>query len=202
MAIPFDIDRLESSGGPVPIVEDVFRSPNPAATTATANYGFSREGMLAYVPALPDSGAQRTLVWVDRQGREAPIAAEPRPYGSLQLSPDGRQVVMDVRDPENSDIWIYDLGRETLRRFTFDAAVDQWPRWTPDGERIIFSSDRDGAWGLFAKMADGTGQVERLTTSAGGGHSGGLQLRARRDARVCRAAGGNQQRHRYRLDGR
>jgi len=66
---------------------------------------------------------------------------------------------------DNQDIWIYDLARGTSSRLTFDPASDQAPLWTPDGERVVFSSSREGG-GLFWKAADGTGQVERLTTSA------------------------------------
>ena len=37
--------------------------------------------------------------------------------------------------------------------------------WTPDGRRLIFSSERAGARNLFWQAADGTGAVERLTES-------------------------------------
>src|SRR5262245_9805706 len=53
-----------------------------------------------------------------------------------------------------------------LRRLTFDPSPDQFPVWTPDGQRIVFASLRTGAFNLFAQAADGTGTVERLTTSA------------------------------------
>ena len=166
MAMAFDIDRLETSGGPVPIVEDVFRSPNPILTTATANYGFSRGGMLTYVPETFAPDPQRTLVWVNRQGQEEPIAADPRPYFEVQLSPDARNVVVDVRESDDSDLWIYDLVRDTSTRLTFDPARDIWPLWTPGGERVVFSSTRGGENpNLYWKAANGIGPVERLTTS-------------------------------------
>ncbi|MFQ5924347.1 MAG: hypothetical protein ACE5M4_16045, partial [Anaerolineales bacterium] len=69
-------------------------------------------------------------------------------------------------DSGNTDLWIYELGREKLTRLTFDPAADWFPLWTPDGLRVVFGSSRDGGEGnLFWKAADGTGQVERLTTS-------------------------------------
>ena len=123
--------------------------------------------MLVYVPS-PRQIDLRTLVWVNREGKETPVAAEPRPYGPMHLSPDGRQVAIQVDAPGNPDIWIYDLMRGLRTRFTFDLSFDSWPIWTPDGKRVVFGSGRGGgALNLFSKAADGTGPVERLnlTTS-------------------------------------
>jgi serine/threonine-protein kinase len=104
------------------------------------------------------------MVWVDRQGREEPMAMPPpRAYGIPRISPDGTQVAVDIRDGEN-DIWIWDLARQTLRRLTIDPSLDQYPVWTPDGRRVVFASNRAGIPNLFWQPADGTGTVERLTT--------------------------------------
>jgi len=76
-------------------------------------------------------------------------------------------VALDVRDQEN-DIWIWDLMRHTLTRLTFDPGLDRAPVWTPDGRRVIFSSQQGGVAGggnLFWRLADGTGTAERLTTN-------------------------------------
>ena len=72
---------------------------------------------------------------------------------------------MDVADGDNADIWVWDLERETPIQLTFDAGIDQYPLWTPDSARVVFSSQRDGG-GLFWKAAEGTGQVERLLENA------------------------------------
>ena len=71
------------------------------------------------------------------------------------------------------DVWIWDLLRETLTRLTFDPGADQYPVWTPDGTRVVFSSTADGASNLYWKAADGTGTADRLTESANAqrGHS-------------------------------
>ena len=73
-------------------------------------------------------------------------------------------MALDVRDQER-DIWIWDLARETLTRFTFDPRLDSHPVWTPDGQRVLFRSARHGPFNLFWQAADGTGAVERLTES-------------------------------------
>jgi serine/threonine-protein kinase len=85
-------------------------------------------------------------------------------YFYPRLSPDGRRVAVYAADQE-SDVWLWDLGRTMLTRVTFDPGQDLYPVWTPDGHRLIFSSDRAGARNLFWQAADGTGAVERLSES-------------------------------------
>ena len=111
-------------------------------------------------------GTQRSLVWVDREGREEAIGAETRNYRALRLSPDGeRAAVVTLDGDRNEDVLIYDLARDIPTRFTFDAASDSFPVWSPDGERVVFASTRDGVRNLFSKAADGTGEADRLVTS-------------------------------------
>jgi serine/threonine-protein kinase len=73
------------------------------------------------------------------------------------LSPDGTKVAVRVL-ADNSDVWIYDLVRDTRTRLTFDPAAEVWPVWTPDGQRVAFG----GLQGMSWKSADGTGEVEPL----------------------------------------
>jgi serine/threonine-protein kinase len=109
-------------------------------------------------------GAPRTLVWVDRQGRETPIPAPPRAYVFPRLSPDGTRIAVFAQDQE-ADIWLWDLGRTRLTQATFEPGFDSFPVWTPDARRLIFTSDRAGYRNLFWQAADGTGSVERLSES-------------------------------------
>jgi eukaryotic-like serine/threonine-protein kinase len=162
MAVRFDVASLIVTGGPVPLVEDVAMSPD----AVMAYFAVSNEGALVYVPRDAVAAAQyRTLVWVDRQGREASIKAPPRAYNHPRLSPDGTRVALDIRDQEH-DIWIWDLAREMLTRLTVGPAWDLDPVWTPDGRSVIFSSGGPSAFGvrnLFRRAADGTGTVDQLT---------------------------------------
>ncbi len=157
-AVGFDVDRLEVTSDPIPVLDDVITKPSGAA-----EFGISRDGSLVYI-AGAETGLDRRLVWVDRDGREGVLAAEPRGYAYPRISPDGSQVALDVRDQED-DIWIWDFTRETLRRLTFDPSSDWYPVWTPDGRHVAFASAREGTQNLFRKAADGTGTVERLTES-------------------------------------
>jgi serine/threonine-protein kinase len=161
-AVRFDPVRLEVLGDPVTVVEHVMVKPSGAA-----NYAVSGPGTLVYMtPGASVQNTPRSLVWVDRQGREEPIKAPRRAYSVPRVSPDGKRLAVTVNDQESADIWIWDFARETMRRLTFDPGGDGMPVWTPDGTRIIFMSNRAGMPNLYAQAADGTATVDRLTTSA------------------------------------
>ena len=159
-AVAFDVDRLETSGTPVPVVPEVVTTDAGGVDAVVA-----ADGTLAYVSGgVGLRGLQRTLVWVNRQGQETAIAAPPRSYVYPRIAPDGASVVLWSQDQE-SDIWRWDVARTTLTRLTFDGAIDSHPAWTPDGRRLVFSSERTGTRNLYWQAADGTGAVERLTDS-------------------------------------
>jgi Tol biopolymer transport system component len=165
LAVAFDVTTLAVTGGAVPLVEDV------AQLNVTAHFAISSEGALVYVPGNAVAGGppKRTLVWVDRQGREDPIKAPPRAYFYPRLSPDGTRVALDLRDQEQ-DIWIWDLARETLTRLTLGPTFEQYGVWTHDGRAVIFSSSQFGGpsapRSLFRQASDGTGTIEQLTQGA------------------------------------
>jgi serine/threonine-protein kinase len=162
-AVRFDLNRLEVFGDPVPVLDHLADAVNGAAT-----FSISQHGTLAYVPGgvltTGQFGTPRTLLWVDRQGREESINMPPRTYTYPRLSPDGKRVALDIRD-QNNDIWIGDFARQTLTRLTFDPGTDYYPIWTPDGRRIVFYSTRASGGNIYWQTADGTGAAERLTTS-------------------------------------
>ena len=161
-AIPFDPDSLELKGGPIPMVEGVFRAGG------APQYAISDSGTLVYIPgATIGAGikAGRTLVWVDRNGKEEPLSAAPNAYSFPGISPDGTKVALTIGGQPNTNIWIWDLIRKTLTRLTFDESIDLNPLWTPDGKKIVYSSFRQEESGLYWKTADGTGETELLASS-------------------------------------
>jgi eukaryotic-like serine/threonine-protein kinase len=159
-AVPFDLASLKTRGTPVPVVPEVVTTRLGGMDAVVAG-----NGTLAYVSGGSMMDAPRTLVWVDRQGRETPIPAPPRAYVFPRLSPDGTRVAMYAADQE-LDLWIWDLARATLTRLTFEPGQDSTPVWTPDGQRLLFGSGRVGALNLYVQAADGTGSATRLTESA------------------------------------
>jgi serine/threonine-protein kinase len=160
-AVAFDLTRLETIGTGIPVV-----SPVVTMTNGTAEFDIARDGTLVYAAGGAAGAPARMLVWVDREGHEEPIAAaDARPYLYPRLSPDGGRIAVEIRDQEN-DVWVWNLGRQTLTRITSDPGVDQAPVWTPDGLRLVFTSSQGGGVGsLFWQAADGTGTAERLTDS-------------------------------------
>jgi serine/threonine-protein kinase len=156
-AVAFDPTRLTIVGQSTPVVTQVRITPVGAADAALA-----RDGTLVYVVGGAEIGFTRTLVWVDRRGRETPIAAPQHLYATPRISPDGTRVAMMAVD---GGLWVWDLGHATLTRVTIGGTADLTPVWTLDGRRLVFASDRRGAFNLFSQAADGTGAVERLTDS-------------------------------------
>jgi len=162
-AVRFDLDRLAIVGEPVPVVERVLTT-----STGALNFAVSSRGTLVYVPAgaVNVSSPRRSMVWVNRQGREETIPLPPRAYADPRISPDGTRIAVGIRDQRN-DIWIAELTRQTLTRLTFDPAMDQDPVWTPDGLHIVWSSQRGvGVPNLFMQAADGTGTATQLTANS------------------------------------
>ena len=159
LAVPFDLSRLEVTGNPIPVAEGVSLSPE-----GVAQFGISNTGSLVYVPGGLQ-GAGRKLVWLDRKGVEQPLSAPPRAYQTPRLSPDGLRLAVVIQGA-NDDIWIYDIPRQTFTRLTFEGR-NLNPLWTPDGKRIIFRASPVGGerLNLFWKLADGSGEAERLTVS-------------------------------------
>ena len=104
-AVAFDLGRLEVQSDPVPVLQGVVTKLSGAASFSVAD-----NGSLVYLAQGSQGSVGRTLVWVDRQGREEPIKAPARAYMRPRPSPDGTRVALDVGDQEQ-DIWIWDLAR-------------------------------------------------------------------------------------------
>ena len=158
-AVPFDLDTLEVMGGPVAMVEGVRAGP--------PQYVVSDSGSLVFVPGGVDS-SERTLALVDRDGEVERLNVPPKEYLSPRLSPDRKNLVVQSEEDSGDVIWVYDLTGDTaIQQRTFEGN-NQRPALTPDGQRITFSSDRDGTMSLYWMPADGSGVAERLTTAEEG----------------------------------
>jgi serine/threonine-protein kinase len=158
-AVGFDLARLAIIGAPVPVVDHV-----ASTILGSVDAVVAMDGTLAYLPGAL-AGGLRTLTWVDRQGRETPTGAPPRGYVYPRLSPDGSVAAIELNDVD-TDVWLWQVARAAmLTRVTFEPSFDGYPVWTPDGRRLIFSSDRAGNRNIFRQPADRSGAVEQLTES-------------------------------------
>ena len=169
LAVAFDLDRLEVSGGPVPLVQGVQRSQVPALGSDTANYGVSDAGTLIYVPGSSSVAWAGRVAWVTPGGDQEVIDLPAGEYAHPRVSPDGRWLAVERQDNGGTDIWLYETsGATALRRLT-EGGNNRYPVWSRDGEHVAFQSSREGDAGIFWQLTDGTGSVERLTAPEGEG---------------------------------
>jgi eukaryotic-like serine/threonine-protein kinase len=157
MAQPFDAKRLTTTGEAVPVAEQIAEGEGSWHGVFTV----STNGTLVVQTAVP---ASQALAWLDRTGKRIATVGEPGGVLWPSLSPDGKRATAVVSDraAHNTDLWVYDLARNLRTRLTFDPAVVQGGIWSPDGTRIIFSSNRGGHFDLYRKSADGSGAEELL----------------------------------------
>ena len=162
-AVPFDETSGNVSGEESPLFDGLEHNSGPGAAT----YDFSDNGLLVYLiggdTVLGNRGPLYP-VWVDRDGNEERVDVPPANYWGPRISPDGKQAVVVIDDDNNNDIWVLDLERETSSRLTFGGGFNAHAFWSPDGNRIIYSSDNDGG-GIFSRAANGTGSVERINVN-------------------------------------
>jgi Tol biopolymer transport system component len=162
MAQPFDTNKMELSGEPQPVAERI--AINGASVRAM--FSASDTGRLIYQTG--EASAGWTLVWRDREGKQTEAVAKAERYLTPALSPDGaRLAVTEFAGYQGvSDIWIFDLTRQTNTRFTFGPASQTFAVWSPDGKTIFYGSIDKGATHIYAKAADGSG-AERLVLEEG-----------------------------------
>ena len=168
MAVPFDVTRLEGTGAPIVVVEDVMhaeRGSNSNQNTGAGQFSVSRSGSLAYVPGGLYPIILGSLVLVDHTGTSEPLPLPPGRYLGPRFSPDGTRLAYAEGPTGESQIWVYDIGLEVPVRLT-TAGSNMYPVWSPDGTRLAFVSTREeGARQLFWMAADGSGQPQRLAES-------------------------------------
>ncbi len=148
----------------MPIGEQLTSDPNNYAAFSVSN-----SGVLAYRTGAPSTRTQ--LTWFDRTGKALGPIGPPGLYRNPALSPDGTRLAAEATDPQsrNQDIWLVELARGVMSRFTFDPGNDIYPVWSPDGGHIMFGSDRDGGvFNLYQKLANGAGEEELVVKSSDG----------------------------------
>jgi Tol biopolymer transport system component len=159
MGQAFDLDKLQLSGDPFPVAEQVGFD----LSTFQTYFSVSHTGVLVYSAA---TGGKTQLTWIDRGGKEIGVVGQPANYIRPSLSPDGKRVAVDGSDLQgNRDVWVLDLATGNPTRFTFDPAQDLFAVWSPDGSRIVFGSDREGPRNLYQRSATGASKEELLLKS-------------------------------------
>ena len=119
-----DLKGMALSGEPVTLADQVTSDLGSAAGAVTV----SAAGVVAY---RPGGASRRQLEWFDRSGKALGSMGGPDENSLVapSLSPDGRRVAVFRTVQSNTDIWLLDGTRTS--RFTFDAASDRYPIWSP-----------------------------------------------------------------------
>jgi DNA-binding winged helix-turn-helix (wHTH) protein/Tol biopolymer transport system component len=165
MAQRFDAGALRFLGEAIPIASRVGTVPGNLSYRRR-NFTASSTGLLIYDPQ-PDR--QRTrLLWVDRTGKPLRQIEHLDDVSVAALSPDESRLVVARKEltTNNNDLWLVDAAGNTPVRFTFDPASDLLGLWSPDGQRIVWTSTRNGRFDLYEKAVDGTGKDLPLLQSA------------------------------------
>jgi eukaryotic-like serine/threonine-protein kinase len=164
LAQPFNDKTLEVSGDPVPTAGPI------GFFVDRAFFSASVKGTLIYNPS---SATDFQLSVLERRGSQVlpgQTVGAVRDFGlsGLALSPDGKRAAFvrrDLQRTENTNVWLFDLGRGDASPFTYHPGVERSPIWSPDGSSIVFSSSRNGAFDLYVKPADGSQEEELLLKS-------------------------------------
>jgi Tol biopolymer transport system component len=153
MAQRFDPGRLKLTGEAVRVADEVAYNPLNGRNTETV----SDNGVLAYRTGTNTGVPLSELIWFDREGKRIGSAAGRGFYMHPRLSPDEQRIVVNRLDFQQAarDLWIIDVVRSTVSRLTFGTSNQTNAVWSPDGGRIVFTSDRDGAYGLYEKLSNG-----------------------------------------------
>ena len=143
----FEPTRLSLSGDASPIAEKV------GGSVLWAAFSVSENGTLVYAPPAGITAVQ--LVWWDRAGTQMGAFGPPGTYTNFRLAPDEKRIVYADASSDNVDVSVLDSVRGVTPRLTFDSAIDDPPMWSPDGLRVVWASNRSGAFDLYVKSANG-----------------------------------------------
>lgn len=155
MAQPFNAERQELFGEPSVIADGIATVTN----TGLASVSVSDRGVLAYGSR---GATPNRLSWFDRTGKSIGTIETPGLSNGPELSPDEKRVAVEVGGyGEPNDIWLLEIARGISTRLTSDPANDRYPRWAPDGSRVLYQSDRiHGIYHLFQKLSSGAGSED------------------------------------------
>ena len=119
-------------------------------TSAQATSNVRRVGFDPVAGAVIDEGA-----WVTRGSRF---------INDLNVSHDGSRLAYRAGITQE-DLFVSSVDGTREQQLTSDAARDRYPRWSPDGTRIAFYSDRGGSYQIWSIAPDG-GNLRQLTQTS------------------------------------
>ena len=159
VAQKFDAVAGDLSGEPFPLAEKVGAD---MGRTGEGWFGAAASVLATRVGASPAT----QLRWYDRGGHHLGDLTSPGSFTEPTISRDGRQVAVQVDEPNSvrSDIWIFEAeGKDRGRRLTFGgSAAAQSAVWSTDGRWVHYASRSKGGTSILRRPADGSGPGETL----------------------------------------
>jgi eukaryotic-like serine/threonine-protein kinase len=154
MAVRLDQRNRKVVGSPIPV-----HDPVSVVTGFNGNCGIfvSRGGALVSARG----GSLAKLAWLTRDGRAAPVAAQPRSFIYARLSPDERRIAVVLAEGQKRDVWIYDLTLGTFSRLTSSGTVSS-VEWTADGSRVIYVAAGEKLPAVWSQQPSGGTQPDKL----------------------------------------
>ncbi len=152
-AVPFDPDRGELTGAELPL------PIRPRIQAGLPHADVSDDGLLIYDGSLAETHGR--LIWVGRDGSSTPLPSD-MAYFSPRLSPDRTRIVASFGVSAGADIWMLDLASQAQTRLTF-SGLASYAVWSPDGETIYYTANRDGAYDVYSQLVDSDRDAVRLT---------------------------------------
>jgi Tol biopolymer transport system component/DNA-binding winged helix-turn-helix (wHTH) protein len=122
--------------------------------------------MLVYLKARGMTDRSEVRIF-DRAGKTVGTVGDSAEYTAPSLSPDGMRLAVARRESTAParDIWVFDLARGDHWRLTLDPADDHGARWSPDGEWLMFTSNRRGVRDIYKRRPSGEGADELVYES-------------------------------------
>jgi eukaryotic-like serine/threonine-protein kinase len=161
LAQPFEADRSQLAGEPLPIAQNVIYF----GPSAQASFSVSDTGVLVAQSGWPVS----ELHWYDRAGREVGTLGQPAAYvGSVRISPDGRRVAAGIWTPASGapDLWLFSTDGRESRRLTYPPTSYFRAVWSSDGNRLAFAASRISAPLLATLAVSETGAEQPVMNQA------------------------------------
>jgi hypothetical protein len=164
LAQSFDFSQNKLLGEPLRLAQQVRITRRGALLGNHLQASLSANGVLVLI----EGDANHRLTWFDRAGKKLGTVGPAGDYLIPRLSPDGRRLAVGRSDlqSQTSDIYLFDLAGGSEQHFTFDPAIDEYPLWSPNGSRVVWTSTREGVGNLYWKAANGSGPDEALRRSA------------------------------------
>ena len=158
LARPFDLDKLEFTGQATVIADGV----------GSARWWYpSSNGLLAF---RHNYGTKFQLSWFGRDGHVQGNVGDPGLLAAPRISPDQKTVAFQRTDEQKTDVWMFDLTRNTSARFTFEIGINESPIWSSDGKSLLYASGNDtAAVSVVERPASGVGRAAAVANASGNG---------------------------------